>query len=30
MIDPESIAILKKIKLGCHDDNLDELVVFAW
>ena len=30
MIDPESIAILKKIKLGCHDGNLDELFLFAW
>ena len=25
MIDPESISVLKEIKLGCHDDNLGEL-----
>ena len=25
MIDPESIGILRKSKLGCHDGNLGEL-----
>ena len=25
MIDPESIGVLKEIKLGCHDGNLGEL-----
>ena len=29
MIDPESIGVLKEIKLGCHDDNLGELFLFA-
>ena len=29
MIDPDSIGILKKIKLGCHDGNLGELFLFA-
>ena len=26
MIDPESIGVLKEIKLGCHDGNLGELL----
>ena len=30
MIDPESIGVLKEIKLGCHDGNLGELFLFAW
>ena len=25
MIDPDSIGVLKEIKLGCHDGNLGEL-----
>ena len=25
IIDPESIGVLKKVKLGCHDGNLGEL-----
>ena len=29
MIDPESMGILKEIKLGCHDGNLSELFLFA-
>ena len=29
MIDPESIGVLKEIKLGCHDGNLGELFLFA-
>ena len=29
MIDPESIGVLKEIKLGCHDGNLRELFLFA-
>ena len=29
MIDPDSIVILKKIKLGCHNGNLGELFLFA-
>ena len=29
MIDPDSIGILKKIKIGCHDGNLGELFLFA-
>ena len=29
MIDPESIGILKEIKLGFHDGNLGELFLFA-
>ena len=29
MIDPESIGVLKKIKLGCHDVNIGELSLFA-
>ena len=28
MIDPESIGVLKEIKLGCHDGNLGELFLF--
>ena len=28
MIDPESIGVLKEIKLGCHDSNLGELFYF--
>ena len=30
MINYESVIILKKIKLGCNDVNLDELFLFAW
>ena len=29
MIDPESIGVLKEIKLGCHDGNPGELFLFA-
>ena len=29
MIDPDSIGVLKEIKLGCHDGNLGELFLFA-
>ena len=29
MIDPDSIGILKEIKLGCHDGNLVELFLCA-
>ena len=29
MIDPESIGVLKKIKLGCHDGILGELFLLA-
>ena len=29
MIDPESIGVLKEIKLGCHDGNLGELFLFV-
>ena len=29
MIDPDSIGILKEIKLGCHDGNLGELFLCA-
>ena len=29
MIDPESIGVLKEIKLDCHDGNLGELFLFA-
>ena len=29
MIDPDSIGIVKKIKLDCHDGNLGELFLFA-
>ena len=29
MTDPESIGILKEIKLGCHNGNLGELFLFA-
>ena len=29
MIDPESIGVLKEIKLGCRDGNLGELFLFA-
>ena len=29
MIDPESIGVLKEIKLGCHDGNRGELFLFA-
>ena len=29
IIDPESIGVLKEIKLGCHDGNLGELFLFA-
>ena len=29
MIDPESIGVFKKIKLGCHDGNLGEFFLFA-
>ena len=27
MIDPESIGVLKEIKLGCHDDKLGEFFI---
>ena len=30
MIDPESIGVLKEIKLCCLDGNLGELFLFAW
>ena len=30
MIYPESIGVLKEIKLGCHDGNLGEHFLFAW
>ena len=29
MIGPESIGVLKGIKLGCHDGKLGELFLFA-
>ena len=29
MIDPDSIGVLKEIKLGCHDGNLGELFLCA-
>ena len=29
MIDPDSIGVLKEIKLGCHDGNLGKLFLFA-
>ena len=29
MTDPESIGVLKEIKLGCHDGNLGDLFLFA-
>ena len=29
MIDPDSIGVLKEIKLGCRDGNLGELFLFA-
>ena len=29
IIDPESIGVLKEIKLCCHDGNLGELFLFA-
>ena len=30
MIDPETIGVLKEIKLGCHDGNLGEISLFAY
>ena len=29
MIDPESIGVLKEIKLGCQEGNIGELSLFA-
>ena len=29
MIDPDSVGVLKEIKLGCHDGNLGELFLCA-
>ena len=29
MIDPESMGVLKEIKLCCHDGNIGEHVLFA-
>ena len=29
MIDPESIGVLKEIKLGCHGGNIGELFLIA-
>ena len=29
MIDPESLSVLKEIKLSCHDGNLGEFFLLA-